>query len=162
MNVIQPNEILSGVLRRVKYAASLGLFDGTSNPMMSNYVMNCCSWYLQAYDCSMIFTRDVGHHSGGWWKNPEYERCWHLSISFRGGNNRKALEKILDGLFGEHKRKTWCEPPYSDACKRNDVWHYRLFADENWQPIIPRGEVYSKEFTENGWKSYSELNATTI
>lgn len=162
MNTVLNQEILSGALRKIKYAATLGFFDGTSNPIMSSYVMNSCSWYLEAYHCTVIFTRDIGHHSSGWWKNPEYERCWHLSISFRGGNNKKALEKILDGLFGGDKRKIWIEPPFSKEGKRNDVWHYRLFCDQFWQPIIPRGEVYSKEFTENGWKSYSELHGSTL
>jgi hypothetical protein len=33
-----------------------------------------------------------------------------------------------------------------------------VFCDERWQPILPRGEVYSREFTEKGWKSFSEMN----
>lgn len=27
-----------------------------------------------------------------------------------------------------------------------------------WQPLKPRGEVYTRKFTEAGWKSYSELH----
>lgn len=30
----------------------------------------------------LLFTRDIGHHTSGWWKNPDYERCYHLSLSF--------------------------------------------------------------------------------
>ena len=30
-----------------------------------------------------------------------------------------------------------------------------------WQPVFPRGEVYSKQFTEKSWKSYSELHGGT-
>ena len=47
--------------------------------------------YADAYfqNCRMVhpfrgitiaFTRDVGYHSSGWWKNPDFERCYHLSI----------------------------------------------------------------------------------
>lgn len=38
------------------------------------------------------------------------------------------------------------------------VYHYRLFCDEAWKPIMPRGEVYSTQFTERGWKSFSDLH----
>lgn len=38
-----------------------------------------------------------------------------------------------------------------------NVQHWRLFADEHWNPILPRGEVYSSKFTEIGWKSASEI-----
>jgi len=101
---------------------------------------------------------DIGYHTSGWWKNPDYERCYHLSISFPGGRNNKKLEHILNKFFGNNKRLLWCEPPYSEEGKKAGVYHYRLFCDENWQPIFPRGEVYSTQFTEMGWKSFSELH----
>lgn len=119
-----------------------------------------------------IFSRDVGHHSGGWLKNPDYERCWHLSLSFRGSdgdplNSRRRLERapqihrlakrLCECFYGPNTRYIWAEPPFSDVGKKFQVWHYRVFADEHWFPIIPRGEVYSKELTEQGWKSFSEL-----
>jgi len=140
---------------RIKKTAAHGFFDGRSK---SPYLQNC-RWWWEKYECTLIFTRDVGHHSSGWWKNPDYERCYHLSISFPSGKNKSSLNKIIDGLFGANKKMLWIEPPYSQQGKQAEVWHYRLFCDEHWQPIIPRGEVYSKEFTEMGWKSFSELNA---
>lgn len=140
---------------RVKSYANRGFFEGDG---LSPYFMDCI-WWVEQYQCQIIFSRDIGHHTSGWWKNPDYERCYHLSISFPGGKNKNGLEKILDGLFGLGKRKIWIEPPYSRHGKTNEVWHYRLFCDINWQPIIPRGEVYSTEFTEAGWKSYSEVQA---
>jgi hypothetical protein len=42
--------------------------------------------------------------------------------------------------------------------RQYDVHHYRLFADKQWRPLLPRGEVYSKEFTERGWKSFGEIH----
>lgn len=62
-------------------------------------------------------------------------------------------------FFGEDLKKAWFEPPHSVEGKRCDVLHVRLFCDNNWQPIKPRGEVYSTELTEVGWKSFSELGA---
>jgi hypothetical protein len=71
-------------------------------------------------------------------------------------------EKLLRMFFGEDRKLLWCEPPYTDVGKRNDTWHYRLFCNVAWQPIKPRGEVYSKEFTAAGWKSYSDLRETMV
>ena len=42
------------------------------------------------------------------------------------------------------------------------VYHYRLFCDEGWQPLKPRGEVYTRDFIEKGWKSFSELHADDV
>ena len=131
-----------------------GLWQGDD---MDEYFMSC-RWWIEKYECTVIFMRESGYHSGGWWKNPDYERCWHLSISFPGGKNENKLNKILEGLFGSNKKLLWVEPPYSKEGKSNDVWHYRLFCDENWKAIIPRGEVYNTHFTEQGWKSFSEVN----
>jgi len=114
----------------------------------------------------LIFTRDSGHHSSGWFKNPDYERCWHLSLSFRDVESgeylpfrEKAAMEWIDLFFGDDKRKLWVEPPAYPEGKQAGVWHYRLFCDEGWQPIKPRGEVYSRELTEAGFKSWSEIHA---
>lgn len=120
----------------------------------------------------VLFTRDMGHHSGGWLKNPDYERCWHLSLSFRGSdghplNPHRRLERapqmhrlarrLCEAFYGAWTRYIWAEPPFSKIGKALQVWQYRVFCDAAWQPIIPRGEAYSTELTERGWKSFSEL-----
>jgi hypothetical protein len=113
----------------------------------------------------LIFSRDAGMHSGGWWKNPDYERCWHLSLSFgkQGAGNlpkdAKLTERWLYAFYYDNRRYVWAEPPYTAEGRERDVWHYRVFCDPGWQPIIPRGEVYSREFTERGWLSYSDLQS---
>lgn len=38
------------------------------------------------------------------------------------------------------------------------VHHYRLFCDKAWKPILPRGEVYSKDWTPADWKSWSDVH----
>ena len=139
----------------IRLQSLVATYDGRG---LTPYFRNC-AWLWEKYECQIIFTRDVGHHSSGWWKNPDYERCFHLSISFFGERSKKYLKRMLEALFGENKRLLWIEPPYSAEGKQREVWHYRLFCDENWQPIKPRGEVYSTEFTELGWKSYSEVQA---
>lgn len=113
----------------------------------------------------VIFTRDCGYHSGGWWKNPDYERCLHLSLSFLDAETGSKMEqqknlaaKVARAFFGDHVDKLWIEPPYSEEGRARSVFHYRLFCDPAWEPILPRGEVYSTHFTEIGWKSFSEIH----
>lgn len=151
MTTIDKYTLLYDACKRIKYQASLGIWNG------KDPISDACRWLLERYPATLIFTRETGYHSSGWWKNPDYERCWHLSISFRGGNEKKALNEIIDNLFGEFKNLIWTEPTYSQQGKNMDVWHYRLFCDENWRPIQPRGEVYNTDFTELGWQSFSEL-----
>lgn len=153
MRILDKHTLLFEACKRMKYAANMYPWNGTDN------VPDECRWLLQRYPCVIVFTKESGYHSSGWWKNPDYERCWHLSISFPGGREKKTIDTILDNLFGSGKNLIWVEPPYSDVGKSKDVWHYRLFCDDNWQPIKPRGEVYNTEFTERGWKSFSELHS---
>jgi hypothetical protein len=121
-----------------------------------------------AHGTVLIFTRDVGHHACGWWKNPEYERCYHLSMSAPPAliwtpdtpELNDDLELAwLKAFFKDKLNMLWFEGPYSPEGKAHNVKHWRLFCDPAWQPIIPRGEVYTREFTEAGWKSFSEVQA---
>lgn len=120
----------------------------------------------------VMFSRDAGHHSGGWFKNPDYEYCYHLSLSYRGSdgdplNSARRLERapqmhrlsevFIKAFYDKFTHLVWAEPPFSKIGKKLQVWHYRVFTNERWQPMHPRGEVYTTEFTEKGWKSYSEL-----
>lgn len=141
--------------------ALLGFHDGTARA--AKY-LDYCRAYHAVTGTLLCFTRDVGHHAGGWWKNPDYERCWHLSLSFcdpeteeRAPKDARLTREWLDLFYGDNVRKLWCEPPYSPEGRAVDVWHYRLFCNEAWLPIIPRGEVYTREFTEAGWKSFSDV-----
>lgn len=152
MRILDKYTLLFDACKRFKYAASLEIWNGQDS------ISENCIWYLESCGGTVIFTKEVGYHSSGWWKNPEYERCWHLSISFRGGNEKKALREIIDNLFKPYQNLIWVEPPYSKEGKSLDVWHYRLFCDINWHPIKPKGEVYSTQFTERNWKSFSELH----
>jgi hypothetical protein len=137
---------------------------------------NAQQWELSLYTTDVVLgdkgvrvmlTRDGGMHSGGWFKNPDYERCWHLSLSFRTPDGLVPLPRdpalsrqIVAAVFGGASRMLWVEgPKHPDRdIAVLDVWHYRLMCDEHWRPIIPRGEVYSKEFTERGWRSFSEIH----
>jgi hypothetical protein len=161
MRIYRSGWLKSSIIKDLKRCAATGVFNG--HPGV--YTSNCTAIDLTTGSV-LIYTRDVGMHTSGWLKNPDYERCVHLSISFRNPLNldepipfeKKIAQEWVECFFGEYKRFVVCEMPVSTDGKRFDVHHYRIFCDENWFPIIPRGEVYSTEFTELGWKSFSELH----
>lgn len=155
MQYLDQYTLLTDAAKRMMYSAKQGLWEGKQETLY----FKMCKWCLERYPCTAIFTRDTGYHSGGWWKNPDYERCYHLSMSFEGGQDKRVVDQLLKLLFGDYVKYIWVEPPYTKEGKALNVWHYRLFCDTNWMPIKPRGEVYSTQFTEKGWKSFSELNA---
>lgn len=160
------------LVARMRLAALSGLYSGLiETPGAKDYIKRCSASIVDRAGMDsgiltvLLFTRDTGHHSSGWWKNPDYERCWHLSVSFRDWATNQPKPFISSAgrawarlFFGDNARWLWVEGPYSELGKRNDVYHYRLFADEGWQPLKPRGEVYSKDWTPAGWMSFSEAH----
>jgi hypothetical protein len=165
----------SAVAEDMKRRCRVGAYDPTPRPgnpsayydRKNKQYLHHCTGLHRPTGSLMIFTRDTGHHRCGWWKNPDYESCFHLSLSYRDPETLAPLEfkdnaltrEWLEYFFGPWQRYLWIESPKSDEGKILQVWHYRVFTDPAWQPIIPRGEVYSRELTEAGWKSFSEVNA---
>lgn len=158
---------LGALVRFAKLRAQRGTYDGRQDSRNMRIIGQCRHLYSIDPEVSarLIYTRDVGHHSSGWWKNPQYERCLHLSISFCINPtdaplpfDRREAEKIARAFFEDDARKCWVELPYTPEGKHADVHHYRLFCNEAWQPILPRGEVYSRDDTPADWKSFSEIH----
>lgn len=158
--------LMAAVVQWMQFQAKREIaYDGIPNEYNRSLLARC-SGYHEGTGTKLIFTRDAGMHTSGWWKNPDYERCWHLSLSFVNPLTGEPLPKDvqltkqwLETFFGEHQRYLWSESPKSEEGKQRDVWHYRIFCDPAWQPIIPRGEVYSREHTEAGWLSFSDLQS---
>ena len=141
-------------IKRIIYNANQGTWNGKD---VTSYFENCRHHFDQPRH-TLIFTRDEGAHTSGWKKNPDFERCYHLSLSFKSGSEKKLEMKYLQSLFGKNYKLLWIEPPYSKFGRQLDIWHYRLFCDENWQAIKPKGEPYDTENTPRGWKSFSEVH----
>lgn len=118
---------------------------------------------------SVVFTYDVGHHGSGWWRNSQYDRCWHLSlvainlmrakIAPEGAFETPTSEEqaaLAHLFFHTHTDKLWCEPPagYFDAYRTTPqarhTYHLRLFTDREFQPIQPEGEVYTLKPWDDG------------
>lgn len=151
---------LAGLVAVRKEAANRGTWSGRERDRYFEF----CGDVNPFRGISTRFTRDIGYHSSGWWKNPDYEQCFHLSLGFFDPatmhsrlRDQPLSRTIVRAFFGTHSKWVWEEPPYTDFGKAHDIWHYRLFCDQAWQPIKPRGEVYSKELTEAGWLSFSDV-----
>ena len=152
----------------LRLAAIGSTFDGRDTLANWEYLFRCTVDHLPT-GARLMFTRDVGHHTSGWFKNPDYERCLHLSVSYRDPetgecDQQRAAEsdEWARLFFGYAVRLAWIEGPATAHGRNAGVRHYRVFCDEQWQPIKPRGEVYSTELTEIGWQSFSEQDRTII
>lgn len=162
-------EHMQAVAAELRRRAKHGIFDGKTTDAAWRYMAHC-KCHDSVTGTRLIFTRDAGHHTSGWLKNPDYELCWHLSTSpmppqiivpglQRAELDRRTRAAWVKAFFGDDVRYVWSESPKSDVGKREDVWHWRLFCDAQWQPILPRREVYTREFTEAGWRSASQVLA---
>jgi hypothetical protein len=159
---------LERIASRMRKVAQRGVFSGRESELRELYFQLCTK---TVYGTNLIFTRDAGHHTSGWFKNPDYERCWHLSTSPTAQTiwardtpelNKQLLHGWVKAFFRDHLRYVWAETPKSKEGQVAGVLHWRLFCNEHWEPIIPRSEVYSTEFTEKGWKSASELGIEIV
>ena len=159
---------LARVALEMRAVAAQGAWNGRASYANDAYIRRC-SRIDVATGAAIIFTRDYGMHTSGWLKNPDYERCEHLSLSpapqlvvVPGCGprelDRRGAARWVRALFGD-AREVLAEPPKSDGGKRLGVWHWRRFCNDAWEPFQPRGEVYSTEWTELGWRSASEVLA---
>ena len=160
------------VAAQLRRLAGTGLFFGREDAVAAAYIARCRLADV-ATGALLLFTRDAGMHSSGWFKNPEYERCWHLSLSplsnasrlvdARGEPlrtpdlDRATTERWVRAFYGDAMGAVWAESPKTDHGRRQGVWHWRVFCDARWQPIVPQGEVYSMDFTALGWRSASQV-----
>ena len=159
--------LMAGVTKEMRRRAMSCIFDYNISTEFLTRFDETCTGFHEPTGTIIKFTRDRGYHSSGWWKNPEYEFAFHLSLSFRdietgeyAPRNKQLTKEWVELFYGNNKTLIWTEPPHSKEGKQADVWHYRLFVHEDWRtPLLPRKEVYSKDFTPSDWKSWSEVQA---
>jgi hypothetical protein len=110
---------------------------------------------------SVLLTFDVGYHASGWWRNSQYDRCWHLSLCIATRTSLETPELfeaqgIARAFFGEDVRLGWVEPPasafdaYRTAPASRHTYHIRVFVDRTGKAIQPQGEVYDLVPFEDG------------
>lgn len=157
----------------MKRVAKYGIYTGRIRSAAdARYFERCKRAMMTDPKTVLIFTRDAGMHDCGWWKNPDYNNCLHLSVSFVGVEDRSVYplpkhqgltDRWVELFFGDWRRLIWAEPPFSAEGRARDVWHYRVFTDPTYRtPLLPRGEVYTREFTMAGWKSWSDLHGDKV
>lgn len=167
MHILTSAQIDPGLVANMRITAAAGIWRGSlDEENQAGYFHRCQQVHIPT-GTYLIFTRDEGYHTSGWWKNPDYERCLHLTLSFfdpNGGvnaalpKNESLSRKWILAFFNDNAKYLWCEPPAMPEAQGHQIWHYRLFCDKDWNPIKPRGEVYSTDFTEKGFLSYSDLH----
>jgi hypothetical protein len=160
------------LVSKMSTKASSGWFDGTAATLAAFAAVKDLPSRTNPDEVwvRLLLSRDRSHHSSGWWRNAEYEYCWHLSVSARDATDVRLAQaglKISEEVgyvdlprteemywgrlfFDVHADKVWHEPGGTDpsltlagAHRNNAIVHLRLFLDpETFQPFIPNGEVY--------------------
>lgn len=144
-------------------ARDLPVYDG--DQQRNGWIIGAATWYLPSLRAIVILTRD-NLVKLGWWKNAQYEKCLHLSISFRDPATLESIEwepaaarRIVEAVFGEARRLTWWEPAYSAQGKARGVQHWRLFYAADWiTPIHPKGEPHTLNVPA-GWREWTDYQA---
>lgn len=103
--------LMAGVAKEMRRRAMSGIavYGSLNSPYARQYSEQCTGVH-QPTGTIIKFTRDQGCHSTGWWKNPDYERCFHLSLSFRdvetgefAPRNTKLSREWVESFFGDSK-----------------------------------------------------------
>lgn len=112
---------------------------------------------------SLSLSRDKMHHSVGWWRNAEYEYCWHLSIACKAWEASLSPAAWTAAAFEEFPRdevrywawafypqdtdKVWQEPGGTDPRltpeekhRHATMWHLRVFLHP--EILDARGEPF--------------------
>lgn len=137
---------------------------GTEGKEEQAQIKRCFMLHRGTATC-VLFTHDAGMHTSGWMRNPDYERCFHLSLSPAPVEpetlaSQEEIEALwVRAFFGDARRWTWMEGPKSTEGRREGVRHWRLFCNPDWGPLMPRGEVYSATHTPPDWRSWTEVHA---
>ncbi len=118
------------IANRMRYRARSGAHCGDRSVRELAYIKKCSA---RDGSTTLVFTRDFGNHQFAWLADPAHDRCWHLSIACSDSIERDAW---LRALFGEHVEHLWGQSCVSLYGQQRGVWHWRLFCDENWQPLI--------------------------
>src|SRR5688572_22289291 len=105
MRIFTEQHSVTGIASWLKAKADLGTYDGILTPASQLYANSCTATHLVS-GAILLFTRDEGMHESGWWKNPDYERCYHLSLSFRDpktglqrSRDKEWTEKYVEAIF---------------------------------------------------------------
>lgn len=151
-------------------ARGMRLFNGKASAENSVHIIRSSSLlHLDAdRQILVIYTRDYRAAGVPWFKNPELQYCFHLSLALRGPRdkplpyNAEEGARVVRGFWGDDALRAWVEPAYNPEGQERDIWHYRLFTDEEGKPIVPKGEIgelYRPRGAPKHWRRFSDVHA---
>ena len=115
------------IAKRMRHHARSGAHRGEGSPTEAKYIRRCST---RAGTTTLVFTRDFGQHPS-WLTDPAHDRCWHLSIAC---DDQAVHDAWLRAIFGEEVEHLWGSTSTTLVGQQRDVWHWRLFCDDNWTP----------------------------
>lgn len=68
----------SDIFKKIVGVVKTGFFDGRST---TTYFEEC-RWFVERYECIMVFTPDIGYHTSGWWKKSRLRTLLSLVYLF--------------------------------------------------------------------------------
>lgn len=144
-----PQMLMTTVAEEMRQFALSGIFDGTD--VCFEYLARCeaVHAHYSGIGSRLMFARDDGYCDAGIFARPELNRAYRLSLSFfhsiNGQDGYFNFPHMLDWMqafFRHHVSRAWIEPPSRHHTTRSpDMWHIRVFADEQWNPIAITGEA---------------------
>ena len=152
--------------------AKSGVTTGRGRHPVERAYVNRCSHFHWHSGTTLLFTRDTGHHTSGWFKNPAYERCWHLSIGFRenwpdrdpgelanmhslGALMRASGSFIADVPFDMRMARAWVETLYTPEQRRH-IWEEGPFSRVGKELGIRHYRVFCNPAWEP-WDTHGEV-----
>lgn len=161
----EAGRLLAGMKRRAM--RSPYWYDGRTQPPSPDLYRKTRQILDPTMNLTVAVILDHGMHASGWFRNSDYDRCLHLSLSCPGKVLPVVIREDRPGkpvgagflpipsaevdlwarlCFGDDERWLWHE---SGQYMRHVV-HLRLFLDQNNQPIMPEGDVYNLKPWKDG------------
>lgn len=153
MGLVEPERWHLAIARQMRAKARTGWYIGTMFTLEEFGARRLVASQVEPeLTISMTLSRDKMHHSVGWWRNAEYEYCWHLSLAAKSvplpcdqhewseapweDLPRAEVRFWAAVIFEGVDNLLWSEPGGTDprltneeARERAKMWHFRMFLD---------------------------------
>ena len=134
----------------MKRHAGTGVLNVRSDPMGNPYFHSATRPHIPTGSL-LLFTRDYGYYASREISSALYDRCYHLSISFKDFSKKPPLpadfnpalaSAWVQAFFEDWQSLVWTNDNNAQRNARIDeVHHYRVFCDHSWQPLDLSSDV---------------------
>lgn len=153
MTTLEPTPGHLAIARQMRAKARTGWYVGTEESLLFYGARRLVTGVVEPeLTLSLTLSRDRMHHSVDWWRNAEYEYCWHLSMAAKAlalpcdqeqwsGADWEQVPREEAGfwaavIFQGVDNLLWFEPGGTDprltreeARQYARFWHMRMFLD---------------------------------